>query len=271
MASPFAVLGCSISLLIIPLLSSSALAEDGKELFQKQCSSCHTIGGGNGVGPDLQGVAARRSAEWLVRVITEPDQLAADKDPAQLELVKKFGMEMPKLGISAEDAKKLVAFLQGGAAGAQGAPSAAPSTTAAAPPAAAPSAPVPATPQMIAAGRALFTGKTPFTNGGSPCVSCHNLRYPDVYGGALAADLTTVYSGMGESGMRGVLKSLGFPVMRQVYANRPLTDAETTALLAFFQDASARNAKERNPYPFTGLGCFVVFVIAALIYKRRIG
>lgn len=270
MANPFAVLGCSISLLILPLITSNVQAEEGKELFQKQCSSCHAIGGGNGVGPDLKGVGSRRSADWLVRIITEPDKLTAEKDPAQLELVKQFGMEMPKLGVSPEDAKKLVTFLQGGDSTAgQGAAPAAPAT--AAPTTAAPQAPVPVTPQSIAAGRALFTGKTAFANGGAPCVSCHKVRYPDVYGGALAGDLTTVYSGMGESGMRGVLKSLGFPVMRHIYADRPLTEPETTALLAFFQDASARNHKECNPYPLTGVGCFIAFVIAALIYKRKIG
>lgn len=266
MANPFTVLGCTMSLLILPLMTAHALADDGKELFQKQCSSCHTIGGGDGVGPDLKGVGTRRSADWLVKIITEPDKLTADKDPTQAELVKKFGMEMPKLGVSPDDAKKLVAFLQGGTA------AAAPAAPAIATPApSAPPAAVPPTPQAIAAGRALFTGKTAFTNGGAPCVSCHNVRYPGVYGGALAADLTAVYAGMGETGMRGVLKSLGFPVMRKIYADRPLTEPETTALLAFFQDASARSQQETNPYPLAGVGCFVLFIIAALLYKRRIG
>ena len=83
-----------------------ASADQGKELFDKNCASCHTIGGGDSGGPDLQGVAGKRSADWLVRVIVEPDKLSAGKDPVQLELVKKYGYEMPNLGITRDDARK---------------------------------------------------------------------------------------------------------------------------------------------------------------------
>jgi len=80
-------------LVLVLLLAStgSAWADAGKDLFEKQCASCHTIGGGDGGGPDLKGVGARHPAAWLVRVIAEPDKLTAEKDPAQLELVKKCG------------------------------------------------------------------------------------------------------------------------------------------------------------------------------------
>lgn len=268
MANPFAMLVCSASLLLFSLVPVTSHVQDGKELFQQKCAGCHTIGGGDGVGPDLKGVGSRRSADWLVTIITAPDKLTADKDPAQLGLVKKYGMEMPKLGVSGDDARKIATFLQGAAGGAAP-PAAVTSGSAAAPPAT--PAPAAATPQLVAAGRALFTGKTAFANGGAPCVSCHNLRYPGIYGGALAGDLTAAYAGMGESGMRGVLKSLGFPVMRKIYAERPLTEPETAALLALFQDASAKKEGGIDPYPLAGVGCFVVFIIAALLYKRRIG
>ncbi|MBI4607901.1 MAG: cytochrome c [Candidatus Rokubacteria bacterium] len=37
---------------------------EGQAIFQEKCVSCHTIGGGRLVGPDLQGVTARRDREW---------------------------------------------------------------------------------------------------------------------------------------------------------------------------------------------------------------
>lgn len=265
MAKQFTVVAGALCLLLLPVFQGAALAEDGKDIFQKRCAGCHTIGGGDGAGPDLKGVGARRPAEWLVRVITEPDKLVAEKDPTQLELVKKFGMAMPNLGVSKGDAEKIVAFLQGGAA---------PGGKEAAPPAPAPPAPTAApvvpTRETLASGRALFTGKTRFAKGGAPCVSCHTLRYPGIYGGSLAGDLTNIYGGMGEAGVRGVLSALSFPVMRRIYADRPLTEPESTALVALFQDASARNRAACNPYPLTGLGCFVLFVVAAIVLKRRI-
>jgi len=271
-----------LPLLVLPLLLPAvANADTGKELFAKQCAGCHTIGGGDSGGPDLKGVAARRSAPWLERIIVEPDKLSAEKDPAQAELVKKFGMEMPSLGISHEDAKKIVAFLQGGAAPAKepaanapAAPEAAAQGSAPAPAAEqqpAPAAEVPATPEMIAAGKALFSGKQPFSKGGAPCLACHAFSYPGLQGGNLAADLTGLYARMGAPGVRGVLKSLKFPVMKKVYAERPLTDQEADALIAFLKDASTRKGEGDIPaFPQSGVALFAVCMVGLTLYKRRI-
>jgi cytochrome c2 len=268
MAYPFTTLRRYLPLMSLLAAFGSAQADDGKELFEGKCASCHTIGGGDGVGPDLKGVGARRSGDWLARIITAPDQLKAQQDPADLELIKKFGMEMPNLGIGRDDALKIVAFLQGGAPRPAAGEGAAPAGTAA------PIEPgkegtVP-TRELLSTGRDLFTGKEPFAKGGAPCVSCHGLSYPGINGGALGPDLTGLYGKMGESGVRGVLKSLSFPAMKAIYAGRPLSDAETTALVALFMDAAARKQAQCDPYPLAGLGCFVAFIVAALLFKRRI-
>jgi mono/diheme cytochrome c family protein len=279
-------------ILFIPLLlllaALPAWADDGKELFEKQCASCHTIGGGDSGGPDLKGIAAKRSAAWLERVIVEPDRLTADKDPIQEELVRKSGYEMPNLGISREDARKIIAYLRGGT------PPAATKTLKAAPassPAAqqntaikneADSTPPPeqppvksketaVTPELIAAGKALFTGGKPFSKGGAPCAACHGFSYPGVRGGNLAIDLTGLYTRMGEQGVRGALKSLKFPVMKKIYADRGLTDEEVDALIAFTKDASVQKGGGGSyAYPVAGAGLFALFMVGMTLYKRRI-
>jgi len=262
-----------ILLALLLLAAGTAWADSGKEIFEKQCASCHSIGGGDGGGPDLKGVAAKHPAEWLVRVISEPDKLTAEKDPAQLDLVKKFGMEMPNLGVSRDDAQKIVTFLGGSgpapagaaATGTSGAPGAEAKPVEAAKP-----TEVAVTKELLATGVALFTGKQPFAKGGAPCVSCHALNYPGVNGGALAADLTGLYDRMGESGVRGVLKGLSFPVMKKIYADRPLSDDEMTALTALFKDTSAKKHPARDPYPVAGLGFFALCIVAVILFKRRI-
>lgn len=271
MAYPFMTLRCYLPLLLLLAITGSARAETGKELFEAKCKGCHTIGGGDGAGPDLKGVAAHRPADWLVRVIAEPDQLTAQKDPIQLELIKKFGMEMPNLGISRDDAKKIVTFLQAGAAE----PSAKEGTSPAPTAETAPSSGIKReetvpTKQLLSTGRALFTGEKQFAKGGASCASCHSLSYHGVNGGSLAADLTGLYSKMGESGLRGVLKSLSFPVMKGIYAQRPLNEDEATALVALFKDATARQQAQSDPYPLIGLGFFVLFIAVAIVLKRRI-
>jgi mono/diheme cytochrome c family protein len=271
MAHPFTTLSRCLVLLALTA-AGNAWADAGKDLFEKQCSSCHTIGAGDGAGPDLKGVAGKRSPEWLVRVIAEPDKLTAEKDPAQLELIKKFGMEMPSLGISRDDAQKIVAFLTGSGAPAQAAaPAAGPVAGTAAPAAGdAPKTELVVTKELLASGVALFNGKQPFAKGGAPCVSCHRLSYPGINGGALAADLTGIYEKMGESGVHGVLKSLSFPVMKKIYAERPLNEEEMTALSALFKDAASKKQTASDPYPLAGLGFFALCLVAALLFKRRI-
>ena len=272
-------------LLILSLfLPALAGADAGKDLFDKQCASCHTIGGGDSGGPDLKGVTTQRSANWLERVITEPDKLTADKDPVQLELVKKYGFEMPNLGISHDDAKKIIAYFKGGALPVAGKSAKSPAGEASVAPtagvgAAAPAAEQPiakteevvVTPELVATGKALFTGRKQFNKGGAPCVACHAFSYPGIQGGNLAADLTGLYTRMGEQGVRGVLKSLKFPVMKKVYADRPLTDEEIISLIAFTKDASVQKGYSCSAaFPLAGAGLFVLLMLGLTLYKRRI-
>jgi mono/diheme cytochrome c family protein len=263
-----------LALLVLLTAAGSARADAGKDLFEKQCASCHSIGGGDGGGPDLKGVTGKRPAAWLVRVISEPDKLAAEKDPAQLELVKKFGMEMPNLGISRDDAQKIATFL-----GAGGAPVPAGTTAPAgaatpvageAKPTEAPKAEVVVTKELLATGVALFTGKQPFAKGGAPCVSCHKLTYPGINGGTLAADLSGSYAKMGENGVHGVLKGLSFPVMKKIYAEKPLNEEEMTALTALFKDAAASKHTPSDPYPLAGLAFFALCLVGVILFKRSV-
>lgn len=252
--------------LLLPLfLSSPAWADPGKVLFEKECAGCHTIGGGDSGGPDLKGVTGKRPAAWLERVIVEPDKLTAEKDPVQLALVKRYGGEMPNLGISRKDAKKIIAWLHDVSAAAPS-PGAAPTAG----PAQQPMETV-VTPGLVAQGRALFTGGTPFANGGAPCAGCHGYAYAGVPGGNLAVDLGKRVEGAGEAGFRGMLKSLNFPVMRTMYADRPLTDGEIAALVAFSRDATARKAAPAcTHYPVTGVVLFACLIAGMTLYKRRI-
>ncbi|MBM2829141.1 MAG: C-type cytochrome [Actinobacteria bacterium] len=263
-------------LLILLLVSTQAWGDTGKELFEKECSGCHTIGGGDSGGPDLKGVAGKRPAEWLERIIVEPDKLTAEK--VQLSLVKKYGGEMPNLGLSRKDARKIVSYLQSLLPAAPAATSV-PATpggkvTAArsTPPSAAPETARPGEPETKPAETvATPDGGRPFANGGAPCAACHSFGYSGIAGGTLAVDLSKRMEAVGEQGLRGMLKSLNFPIMRKIYASRPLTEEETTALVAFSKDAVARKSSVAcDHYPATGVGIFVCLIVGLTLYKRRI-
>lgn len=253
---------CSKAMVAMFLLSATtAKADDGKTLFEKHCASCHTIGGGESGGPDLKGVIAKRSHEWLESVIIEPDKLTAKKDPVQLELVKKYGYEMPNLGIGHEDALTIINYIANAEGGVPQAVPAAEQMTFA------------VTPELVAQGKGLFIGSIKMAKGGAACISCHPFSYPGISGGNLSiADLKKSYEKLGDTGMSGALKGLKFPTMKKIYADRPLTDNEVAALMALFKDSAAQKGGDSPiSLPVTGGILFMLIIVGLSLYKRRIG
>jgi protein SCO1 len=86
----------------------------GEGLFIKACASCHSIGHGDSVGPDLMNVSARRDAVWLTKLISRPDLMLARNDDAAIQdLKQRYPMVvMPNLGLSEQDAGDVIAYIQ---------------------------------------------------------------------------------------------------------------------------------------------------------------
>jgi cytochrome oxidase Cu insertion factor (SCO1/SenC/PrrC family)/cytochrome c2 len=85
----------------------------GEILFKKACAACHTIGGGDKVGPDLRGVAERHDEEWLKKFISNPRKMRASGDPELAALVKRFpAVRMPVLGLGEVDAGDVIEYLR---------------------------------------------------------------------------------------------------------------------------------------------------------------
>jgi protein SCO1/2 len=97
--------------------------DPGTYIFQSRCHACHTIGQGDGVGPDLAGVTTRRDREWLARYLKAPDQMLAAKDPIAMALFEKYkGVPMPNLHLNESEIAALLSYLE-----AQGSPASGPS------------------------------------------------------------------------------------------------------------------------------------------------
>jgi len=84
----------------------------GEQLYRTRCASCHTIGGGDGLGPDLLAVSSRRSPEWLARWIREPDKMLSEGDPiATAQMAQYRGLPMPNLKLTEKDVAALMHFI----------------------------------------------------------------------------------------------------------------------------------------------------------------
>jgi len=84
----------------------------GQALFVKTCGACHTVGKGSRVGPDLAGVTTRRTRDWLVSYIMEPEKVRAKRDPVAMSLAAQFPtVRMPNLGLSELDSSDVIAYI----------------------------------------------------------------------------------------------------------------------------------------------------------------
>lgn len=125
-----AVLGVAALALAFAGGARAEEAAEGRILYEQKCASCHTIGGGDRIGPDLKGAHERRPEAWLLRFITGPDAMIAARDEVAVRLYEKYNrIIMPNLGLKESEARALLAHIR--AAGAEAAPTAAPPPAAA--------------------------------------------------------------------------------------------------------------------------------------------
>lgn len=217
---------------------------DGEALFTaKGCNACHTIGGGDLVGPDLAGVTERRTEEWLTKWLTAPDQMLASDPDAQAMLAQYNNVPMPNLGLTPDEVAALIAYMGGGA------------TTGGA------TAELPA--GDATSGKAYFVGDKRFENGGPQCMSCHSVAgLGSLGGGNLGPDLTT--SGFVQSDV-AFASFMGAPstqTMGAIWANTPLTAQEQADLYAFLSKASVT---QREPSALLQIAILAVVGAAVLI------
>jgi protein SCO1 len=94
-------------------LASPVKIGNGQYVFQNGCASCHTIGQGDKIGPDLLGVTERRDADWLTRYILVPNEVLAAGDPIATDLFKKYkNVRMPNLGLARDEVADLLGYIK---------------------------------------------------------------------------------------------------------------------------------------------------------------
>ena len=87
-------------------------AMPGAKLFKtKTCYTCHTLGKGKAVGPDLKGIFARRDEAWLRKYISDPVMMTRE-DPIARQLKAEFKTQMPKVAMTPEELDQLLAYLK---------------------------------------------------------------------------------------------------------------------------------------------------------------
>ena len=86
--------------------------DKGQFLFQSRCEACHTIGGGDRLGPDLKGVTQRRDRTWLTRYVAQPEKVLAEGDPIATGLFRQYKqVRMPNVELGTDDVAAVLSFI----------------------------------------------------------------------------------------------------------------------------------------------------------------
>lgn len=250
----------SLTLMIVFLATGVALAQpseqasDGETIFKTKCVACHTIGGGDLVGPDLSGVADRRDRAWLTKWISAPDQVLASGDPIATELLAKYNnIPMPNLALTPEEVDALLVYLGSGATTGGGAGLPAGNAT---------------------NGKAYFVGDKRFENGGPQCMSCHSVAGLGALGGGnLGPDLTTSGFVQSDAAFAAFMGAPSTVTMGAIWANTPLSAQEQADLYAFLSKATVT---QREPSALMQIAALAIvgaaawIALAQLYWRKRL-
>lgn len=219
-------------------LSSPVKAQNGETTFKTKCAACHSIGHGKFVGPDLKDLTQRRKEEWIIKFV-KGSQAFVKEDADAKALFSEYNVVMPDFPLSDGEIKDVIKYIDSKSAPATASAPAADSAAKEAPKEVVPERSFTATPADILLGKQLFEGSVAFKNGGPSCQSCHNVNYPEMLkGGVLAKDLSNCYSRLGgDAGIAGMLGAPPFPAMAVAFKDKPITNEEVNALVAFLNKA----------------------------------
>ena len=86
------------------------LADWGAKVFEKRaCVTCHAIGQRK-QGPDLAGVATRRTEAWMTKQIVDPEWMVKN-DPISRQLFAEYALQMANQHVPEQEVKALIQFL----------------------------------------------------------------------------------------------------------------------------------------------------------------
>jgi nitrite reductase (NO-forming) len=90
---------------------TEATAVRGKLAFESKCLACHSIAGGDKLGPDLYQVTKRHDEAWLARWLRSPEQML-QSDATAKQLLDKYKVPMPNQNLSEAEIKEYLDYFR---------------------------------------------------------------------------------------------------------------------------------------------------------------
>ncbi len=258
---------CAAGFMILFLaMPRGAAGQETAAFYKQNCYSCHTIGGGRLVGPDLKNVTTRQDRDWLARFMLNPQAMIDRGDPYAKQILEESrGVVMSQVaGLTRERANALLDLIEAESALEKSQFEGVKFSDR------------PFTSQDVERGERLFKGVESLKNGGPSCISCHTVRGLGLLGGGrLGVDLTKVSERVGgRKPLSAWLVSPATTTMQPVFKENAMEAEEILSLVAFFEDAAKQVGDDDSVAPLTfflmGLGGMVLVLGAFdIIWKNR--
>lgn len=86
------------------------MADEGKAVFLAKCSACHKISK-RVVGPALVGVTTRRSPEWIMNMILNPEKMVVE-NPIAKKLLAEYVAPMANQNLTEAEARLILEYFR---------------------------------------------------------------------------------------------------------------------------------------------------------------
>lgn len=255
-----------VTLLAVPL---NVAAQDASQLFTEKCASCHTIGKGPLVGPDLAGAKLQPESEIEANVSRMQNQagpMTAAEITALVKYLKGGGSDSasqkPPTGTAPEEKTSLGTTTTGTGTSSDASSTAAVKQSAAETPAKSKE------PGSVVAGEEFFSGKRSLKNQGMACAACHSVTGETK--GGLGPDLSGVGTKLNTAALVVAAEKTPYRVMKNAYKDSPVTHDEAVDLAAYMSTLKGAGSKQPVSVEMMGfIGAAILIAAVALGYRTR--
>lgn len=88
-----------------------AMATHGKDVYDKMCLACHRIGK-KFIGPPPNGILERRTPEWVMNMILDPEGMVKNDELARKLLMEFNGSPMANQNLTEEEARAVLEYFR---------------------------------------------------------------------------------------------------------------------------------------------------------------
>lgn len=100
-----------VTSLVLDEKVDDAMAKKGEEIYKAKCTACHKVDA-KYIGPSPQGIFDRRSPEWIMNMILNPEKMIAENELTKKLVMENNGAVMANQNLTHDEARAVLEFFR---------------------------------------------------------------------------------------------------------------------------------------------------------------